>query len=98
MGTHPIFESDFDCLTDMKLFLLFATSTLAVRSRVNYDVALKIRDELDDIRMITSNIYNFPPQPKISPKTDAEVIYDDIMRMIYNDLEKADDMGFLYRK
>jgi len=23
MGTHPIFESDFDCLTDMKLFLPF---------------------------------------------------------------------------
>ena len=40
----------------MKLFLVFATNTLAFRSRVNNDVALKIRDQLDDIRMMTSEI------------------------------------------
>merc|ERR1712123_452602 len=30
MGTHPIFESDFDCLTDMKLLPLFITAATTV--------------------------------------------------------------------
>merc|ERR1712088_516878 len=29
MGTHPIFESDFDCLTDMKLGALFSAAVSA---------------------------------------------------------------------
>merc|ERR1712126_425132 len=35
MGTHPIFESDFDCLTDMKIagiILLFFNKTLGFPS------------------------------------------------------------------
>merc|ERR1712157_448251 len=29
MGTHPIFESDFDCLTEMKLFAALAAAAAA---------------------------------------------------------------------
>jgi len=32
MGTHPIFESDFDCLTEMKLSLLILTSIASAQS------------------------------------------------------------------
>merc|ERR1712189_98520 len=32
MGTHPIFESDFDCLTDMLLLRVFGIFTLTTGS------------------------------------------------------------------
>merc|ERR1711990_1217100 len=32
MGTHPIFESDFDCLTEMKLSLVILTSIASAQS------------------------------------------------------------------
>jgi len=28
MGTHPIFESDFDCLTDLKTWLILVSTDL----------------------------------------------------------------------
>ena len=43
----------------MKLFLFFATSVLGIRFRVDNDIALKIRDELNDIRTMTSDIDRF---------------------------------------
>merc|ERR1712039_323294 len=40
MGTHPIFESDFDCLADMNLKTLFAFVTIVVGSYVkNFPVS-----------------------------------------------------------
>jgi len=37
MGTHPIFESDFDCLTEMRLFLLSLISlTIAKKDKFFY--------------------------------------------------------------
>merc|ERR1712241_741067 len=33
MGTHPIFESDFDCLTVRKKVKMFRRSSLALQSR-----------------------------------------------------------------
>jgi len=41
MGTHPIFESDFDCLTDFA-FLLFRSS-LTVISSSKYSTIAKLR-------------------------------------------------------
>merc|ERR1739848_23858 len=38
MGTHPIFESDFDCLTEMKLYVVGRTAqrSLAISAKQNY--------------------------------------------------------------
>merc|ERR1712210_377778 len=35
MGTHPIFESDFDCLTEKKLLLIVMSSGIKVSNRDN---------------------------------------------------------------
>merc|ERR1712048_22175 len=36
MGTHPIFESDFDCLTDMKLFSMCALVGLSYQTKLRF--------------------------------------------------------------
>lgn len=46
----------------MKLFLFIATSALGIRFRVDHDIALKIRNELNDIRTKTSDIETFKKQ------------------------------------
>merc|ERR1712189_24777 len=33
MGTHPIFESDFDCLTEKKMLRALKTSLMSVRRK-----------------------------------------------------------------
>jgi len=49
MGTHPIFESDFDCLTDAPLYM---NSVGENATTVRYDPALtKIRHENEELRL-----------------------------------------------
>merc|ERR1712045_1093451 len=55
MGTHPIFESDFDCLTEierMKLFktgvLMLAVVALAVNAEEEFDSEVEDGIEVED--------------------------------------------------
>merc|ERR1711917_137293 len=55
MGTHPIFESDFDCLTEierMKLFktglLMVAVVALAVNAEEEFDSEVEDGIEVED--------------------------------------------------
>merc|ERR1712130_130897 len=59
MGTHPIFESDFDCLTDLSKDLNYKMATAANISKKRKHVAEGVfRAELDGFL------------PKNSPRTD----------------------------
>merc|ERR1711990_1151058 len=55
MGTHPIFESDFDCLTEMKLFVLtyFATGALGRAKDIKQEM-MKNRLKFDRDIVLTS--------------------------------------------
>jgi len=45
MGTHPIFESDFDCLTEMKLVQLLL-GLVPAESIINFDIKDALYDAL----------------------------------------------------
>merc|ERR1711990_33908 len=55
MGTHPIFESDFDCLTEMKLFVFtyFATGALGRAKDIKQEM-MKNRLKFDRDIVLTS--------------------------------------------
>jgi len=48
MGTHPIFESDFDCLTDFRLIVLSMVSESSLQ---------QLKDLLDEKNIIVSLIF-----------------------------------------
>jgi len=53
MGTHPIFESDFDCLTDMSRFIPSLGST-----EVNNEAKIRVpKKEKKISKMISSRIF-----------------------------------------
>merc|ERR1711935_1032015 len=58
MGTHPIFESDFDCLTVMKLLLLIA-SLVAAQTNGTETTAVPVPD-------VTTAV---PPTPDTTKST-----------------------------
>merc|ERR1712227_593638 len=47
MGTHPIFESDFDCLTEMKLILPLLAGPAPAQEIFNFDIKDNLLDEIE---------------------------------------------------
>merc|ERR1712212_1214888 len=67
MGTHPIFESDFDCLTDMKPILCCLLGFLSVLAEENKSI-LELIYRLDYRADLSANKLNFPDSAKVKRK------------------------------
>merc|ERR1712130_313274 len=69
MGTHPIFESDFDCLTEMKLLILLKLSLVLCgdkrleRKEINPAKLDKEYEEDDDVELEDLEFHD-PRKPK----------------------------------
>jgi len=69
MGTHPIFESDFDCLTEMKLLILLKLSSVLYgdkrleRKEINPAKLDKEYEEDDDVELEDLEFHD-PRKPK----------------------------------
>jgi len=48
MGTHPIFESDFDCLTDIRL-IVRTIRTINMSAQADQIIA-SLRSQIDEIK------------------------------------------------
>merc|ERR1712062_852097 len=81
MGTHPIFESDFDCLTDSNTYLVLRElhkfeMAIATESEMNrkiqqvIDVLISDDNEVEDIRSDTQIPENV--QKKLSEQDEEE--------------------------
>merc|ERR1711973_371564 len=73
MGTHPIFESDFDCLTDKKMKDLNCVEQKLVRSDqlVNFEARVKVRTNvrLIEVELDGDCVCINTPNQEIEPRT-----------------------------
>jgi len=93
MGTHPIFESDFDCLTDMKLSLfLLLDLAFGVRFFISPGTKKCLKEEIHKDVVVTGD-FSFTPSPK--HRVDIRVT-DSKEHVLYNKEgtgEQKDEQG-----
>merc|ERR1711892_1132497 len=68
MGTHPIFESDFDCLTDVKMSSIDDDSSVKV--------AIRIRPQLAREQIEGSRVCTFVAEGQVTLGKDKSFTYD----------------------
>jgi len=77
MGTHPIFESDFDCLTEIMPKICIQSPEVAMQGEIAISARVNIvtKAKLDEITVQGSCGCDGPPPPPPEKKTDLDIVF-----------------------